>query len=72
LVCVVLAFAALVVGAGFSEISKNGAPTPLETAVVRWIIVASLVVGMACYVVGGRMQRRGQGVRTGRTGDDDA
>lgn len=61
LVCFVIAFAALVIGAGFSEISQNGAPTPLETDVVRWIIVASSLVGIVCYVVGGRLQRRGQG-----------
>ena len=34
LVCGILAFAALVIGGGFAEISSNGAPTSLETAVV--------------------------------------
>jgi hypothetical protein len=51
----ILAFAALVIGGGFAEISSNGAPTSLETAVVRWIIVGSLVIGVICYVIGGRM-----------------
>jgi hypothetical protein len=54
----VLAFAALVIGGGFSEISSNGAPTSLETAVVRWIIVGSLVLGAVAYVIGGRMRER--------------
>jgi hypothetical protein len=56
----VLAFAALVIGGGFAEISSNGAPTPLETAVVRWVIVGSLVIGVVAYVIGGRMAKRGQ------------
>ena len=30
----IIAVAALVIGGGFSEISSNGAPTPLETAIV--------------------------------------
>ncbi len=54
----VVAFAALVLGAGFAEISSNGAPTPLETAVVRWIIVGSLVIGGVFYVIGGRTLER--------------
>jgi hypothetical protein len=57
LVCGVLAFAALVIGGGFAEISSNGAPTSMETALVRWIIVGSLVVGVTLYVVGGRTLR---------------
>lgn len=57
LVCGILAFAALVIGGGFAEISSNGAPTMLETDAVRWIIVASLVIGVILYVVGGRMLR---------------
>ena len=52
----VLAFAALVVGGGFAEISTNGSPTSLETTVVRWTIVGSLVIGVAAYVIGGRLQ----------------
>jgi len=48
------AFAALVIGGGFAEISTNGSPTSLETAVVRWIIVGSLVIAVVAYVVGGR------------------
>jgi hypothetical protein len=51
-----LAFAALVIGGGFAEISSNGSPTSLETAIVRWIIVGSLVMGAIFYVIGGRMQ----------------
>ena len=31
LVCGIVAFVALVIGGGFSEISSNGAPTSLET-----------------------------------------
>jgi hypothetical protein len=58
LVCGILAFVALVIGGGFSEISKNGAPTTLETDAVRWVIVGSLVVGVALYIIGGRMARK--------------
>jgi asparagine N-glycosylation enzyme membrane subunit Stt3 len=61
LVCGILAFAALVIGGGFSEISSNGAPTSLETAAVRWVIVGSLVLGVILYVIGGRMLRSGRG-----------
>jgi len=57
----VVAFAALVLGAGFAEISSNGAPTPLETAVVRYVILGSLFLGVISYVIGGRMRRRGSG-----------
>ena len=60
LVCGILAFAALVIGGGFSEISSNGAPTSLETAAVRWVIVGSLVLGATLYVIGGRMLRKGR------------
>jgi asparagine N-glycosylation enzyme membrane subunit Stt3 len=56
LVCGIVAFVALVVGAGFAEISSNGSPTSLETAVVRWAVVAALVVGVALYVIGGRVR----------------
>jgi cation transporter-like permease len=59
LVCFILAFAALVIGGGFAEISTSGAPTALETAVVRWIILAALIVGFVAYYVGGRI-RAGQ------------
>jgi hypothetical protein len=48
-------------GGGFSEISSNGAPTPLETAIVRWIILGSLVVAVVAYVLGGRMMERERG-----------
>jgi hypothetical protein len=57
----VVAFAALVIGGGFAEISSNGSPTSLETAVVRWIIVSSLVIGLVAYVIGGRMREHGGG-----------
>jgi hypothetical protein len=57
----VIAVAALVIGGGFSEISSNGAPTPLETAIVRWIVLGSLVVAVVAYVIGGRMLERGRG-----------
>ena len=60
LVCGILAFVALVIGGGFSEISSNGAPTSLETAAVRWVIVGSLVLGVTLYVIGGRMLRKGR------------
>ena len=60
LVCFVVAFVALVIGGGFSEISQNGSPTSLETALVRWVIVAGVVVGVVLYIVGGRMAQRGQ------------
>lgn len=51
----VVAFAALVIGGGFAEISTNGSPTSLETAVVRWTILGSLVIGAVAYVIGGRL-----------------
>lgn len=57
LVCGIVAFAALVIGGGFAEISSNGSPTSLETAVVRWVTVAALVVGVTLYVIGGHMRR---------------
>jgi hypothetical protein len=61
---IALAVGALVIGGGFSEISSNGSPTSLETAVVRWIIVGSVVLAVVAYVIGGRMlerDREGQG-----------
>jgi hypothetical protein len=61
LVCGIVAFAALVIGGGFAEISSSGAPTTLETDAVRWVIVGSLVVGVALYVVGGRLRQGGRG-----------
>ena len=57
----VIAVAALVIGGGFSEISSNGAPTPLETAIVRWIILGSLVAAVVAYVIGGQMLERERG-----------
>ena len=61
LVCGIVAFVALVVGSGFAEISSNGSPTSLETAVVRWVVVAALVVGVVLYVIGGRLRRGDHG-----------
>jgi hypothetical protein len=61
LLFVVLAVAALVIGGGFAEISSNGSPTAAETAIIRWIIVGSLVAGAVSYVIGGRMLARGRG-----------
>ena len=57
----VVAFASLVVGGGFAEISTNGSPTSLETAIVRWTIVGSVVIGVAAYIIGGRMRANQQG-----------
>jgi hypothetical protein len=51
-----LAVAALVIGGGFAEISSNGSPTSSETAVVRWIILGSLVAAAAAYAIGGRLR----------------
>jgi hypothetical protein len=59
LACFVIAFAALVIGGGFAEISSNGSPTSLEIAVVRWIILGALVAGFVTYYIGGRI-RAGQ------------
>ncbi len=56
LLCFVIAFAALVVGGGFAEISANGSPTSLETAVVRYIILGGVVAGAIAYVIGGRIR----------------
>jgi hypothetical protein len=50
-----VAVAALVIGGGFAEISSNGSPTSLETAIIRWIILGSLVIAFVAYVIGGRM-----------------
>ena len=57
----IIAVAALVIGGGFSEISSNGAPTPLETAIVRWIILGSLVAAVVASVIGGQMLERERG-----------
>jgi predicted cobalt transporter CbtA len=65
LLCGVVAVAALVVGAAFAEISASGAPTSLQTAIVRAVIVGSLVIGVIFYVIGGRMR-----AATGRSGQD--
>jgi hypothetical protein len=63
LVFFVIAFAALVIGGGFAEISTNGSPTSLETAIVRWTILGSVVIGVVAYLIGGRM-RANQGGET--------
>jgi hypothetical protein len=52
----VLAFAALVIGGGFAEISSSGSPTSLETMLIRWIILGSLVIFAVTYYIGGRDQ----------------
>jgi hypothetical protein len=52
----VIAVAALVIGGGFAEISSNGSPTSLETAIVRYVILGSLVVAVVAYAIGGRME----------------
>jgi hypothetical protein len=54
----VVAFAALVIGGGFAEISSSGSPTSLETAVVRWIIVGSLIVSLVAYLIGSRLRQQ--------------
>lgn len=59
----VLAFAALVIGGGFAEISSSGSPTSLETAVVRWITLGGVVIGAVFYAVGGRMRAQHGGGR---------
>jgi hypothetical protein len=53
-----LAVAALVIGGGFAEISSSGSPTSLETAVIRWIILGSLVICVVAYWFGGRELQR--------------
>jgi hypothetical protein len=53
-----IAFGALVIGGGFAEISSDGAPTSLETAIIRWIILGSLIVSFVAYVIGGRRLAR--------------
>jgi hypothetical protein len=55
-----VAVATLVIGGGFAEISSSGTPTALETAVVRWVVVGSLVIAVVAYVIGGRMRERRQ------------
>jgi hypothetical protein len=61
LVFFVVAFAALVIGGGFAEISTNGSPTSLETAIVRWTIVGSVVIGVVSYMIGGRLRANQEG-----------
>jgi hypothetical protein len=53
--------AALIVGAGFAGISKDGSATPFETLVVRWCVLLCLAVGIASYVIGQRMPRNDRG-----------
>jgi hypothetical protein len=56
-----IAVAALVIGGGFAEISSSGAPTSTETAVVRYIILGSLIAAIVAYLIGGRMLQRERG-----------
>jgi hypothetical protein len=56
-----IAVAALVIGGGFAEISSSGAPTSTETAIVRYIILASLIAAVVAYLIGGRMLQRERG-----------
>jgi hypothetical protein len=56
-----IAVAALVIGGGFAEISSSGAPTSMETAIVRYIILGALAAAVIAYVIGGRMLEREQG-----------
>jgi hypothetical protein len=56
-----IAVAALVIGGGFAEISSSGAPTSTETAIVRYIILGSLVAAVVAYLIGGRMLERERG-----------
>ncbi len=51
------AIMAVVVGAGFANMSANNDATPFETTVIRWIVLFCLIVGVTAYVVGGRMVR---------------
>jgi hypothetical protein len=51
------ALLALMIGAGFANMSASGAATPLETAVVRWVMVGCLVTAFVAYIIGGRMLR---------------
>jgi hypothetical protein len=39
------------IGAGFSNMSASSAPTALETAVIRWIVVICLVTALIAYLV---------------------
>jgi hypothetical protein len=56
-----IAVAALVIGGGFAEISSSGAPTSMETAIVRYIILGSLIAAVVAYLIGGRMLERDRG-----------
>jgi hypothetical protein len=58
LVLGLVAVVALVAGAVLAELSASGAPTSTQTAVVRWVILASLVGAVAAYVIGGRQKAR--------------
>ena len=50
------ALLALLIGAGFSNMSANSPPTTLETEVIRWVVVACVAVGAVLYVIGGRLE----------------
>jgi hypothetical protein len=60
LVALIAALVVLIIGAGFSEISQSGAPTPLETLAVRWVVLACLAIGVVAYFIGSRLVENDQ------------
>jgi hypothetical protein len=57
---------AILAGAGFANMSASDAPTALETAVVRWVALACLVVALSAYLVD---RRRMNGSRSAHTSE---
>jgi hypothetical protein len=55
------AIMALIVGAGFANMSASDSPTSLETMVVRWTAMGFLAIAAVAYLIGGRMRRVGGG-----------
>jgi hypothetical protein len=55
------AILAVMVGAGFANMSESGAATSLETTVVRWTAIGFLAVGAVAYLIGSRQLRNGGG-----------
>ncbi|HUC04575.1 MAG TPA: hypothetical protein VL961_04200 [Acidimicrobiales bacterium] len=51
------ALLAILIGAGFANMSSSGAPTSLETSVVRWTALGFIVLGAIAYAIGGRIER---------------
>jgi len=51
------ALLALMIGAGFANMSASGAATPLETTVVRDVIIVGLLVAVVAYQFGSRLLR---------------